>query len=244
MASKQVFPNKIEAGLPAEFHFSVENSQEAKPFITLVNENLNWFEHIHLSEQTENSFHTELTFPQAGKYYVYLHALDKENRGTVDKKEIWVEEAGDYRQDWKPDSDTEDKLVSQAGQSIPFEGEKFVSEIEGFTINLENGKDLKTHRTQGLEFTIFKDGVKVNENNLEPNPDIFAQLTMIGLHDKEYVILHPKNDQFSTVYAETYLETPGIYRIWLEFQLESDIHTADFTVQVEKNENNERESKI
>lgn len=204
------FPkDEIQAGNPIKLG--------APPFLLsknnrwiIVDENLRFFHSIHLEEQEEKGDSLEMVFPNSGTYHVYIPYLNDQGKDQVIHERVQVGGGEAF--------------------SPEIHEEKMVAEISGFTVNLENGKDIKTLRNQGLEFTIFKDGVKVNEDDLEPNPRIFAQLTMIRMEDKEWIHLHPGKDQFSTVYAEAFLEKPGMYRIWLEFNLTSEVYVADFTI--------------
>ena len=59
---------------------------------------------------------------------------------------------------------------------------------------------------------------------------------MIGLADKDFLHIHPVSDKRFSLFAETHIDKPGIYRIWVQFQISGKVHTADFTVKVEKGE--------
>src|SRR5690606_31952254 len=136
---------------------------------------------------------------------------------VVDKKEITVEGSPDNKANFSP---------------------KFVSVVDGYTVTLENGNDLKTNRSQSLEILVVKDGKKLSESDIQPYLAATAHIAMISKEDKDFLHIHPISDDRFPIYAETRIKKTGTYRIWVEFQTNGNVHTADFTVDVAEGENN------
>jgi hypothetical protein len=218
-------PQTIEAGTPATLAFAFkENGQnvplsishEMKLHLMVVNESLTWFRHIHPKEQADGSFVIAETFPNGGTYFLFSDYKPEGGAAALDKKEITVK--GD------PGSSTADFAP------------KFVSLADGYQVTLENGEDLKTSRTQALEISVQKDGKKLSENDIEPYLGATAHIAMISKEDKSFLHIHPVSDKRFPIYAQTHIKKEGVYRIWVEFQTNGKVHTADFTVKVAEGE--------
>lgn len=223
-------PQVIEAGTSAKLIFKFkENDQNApldiahemKVHLMVVDEDLTWFHHIHPKEQTDSTYIVSETFPKGGKYILFTDHKPQGAAQAVDKKEVTV----------KGNSD------SNKANFTP----KFVSVVNGYTATLENGNNLKTNKTQLLEISIEKDGKKLSENDIEPYLGATAHIAMIGKEDKEFLHIHPISDKRFPIYAETHINKQGIYRLWVEFQTNGKVHTADFTVNVLRGDEDHQE---
>lgn len=214
-------PHSIEAGTPAQLAFAFKEngkivpldiSHEKKVHLMVVDENLSWFRHIHPKERADGSYTINETFPNGGKYFLFTDFKPQGQQPALDKKEISVKGAS-------------------ANNNTDFSS-KFVSVVNGYTVTLENGNDLKTNRAQSLEISVEKDGKKLTESDIEQYLGATAHMAMIGKEDKDFLHIHPISDKPFPIYAETHIKNAGIYRIWVEFQTNGKVHTADFTVNV------------
>lgn len=217
-------PRAIEAGTPTKLTFVFQEndknvpldiSHEMKVHLMVVDENLTWFRHIHPEEQADGSYTIAETFPNGGKYILFSDFKPQGGASVVDKKEITVNGSADNKANFS---------------------NKFVSETDGYTVTLENGSDLKTNRSQALEISVVKDGKKLVESDIEQYLGATAHIAMISKEDKDFLHIHPVSDKRFPIYAETHIKKAGIYRIWVEFQTNGRVHTADFTVNVAEGE--------
>jgi hypothetical protein len=55
-----------------------------------------------------------------------------------------------------------------------------VSTVDGFTVTLLNGEDFKTNRNQGLQFSVEKDGKKLEEKDMQIYLGATAHIVMIS----------------------------------------------------------------
>lgn len=215
----------IEAGKPSTLSVSIMQNgkavdldvvHEMQVHMLVVNEGLTWFDHIHPEKQADGTYKVTETFPGGGKYLLFTDYKPTGAAQNVDRQEIEV-----------------------TGKSMPATGDdaaKLASVVDGYKVNLINGGSLKTNQDQALEFSIEKDGKQLKEADIEPYLGASAHIVMIGKQDKDFLHIHPvSNDRFP-VYAETSVEKPGIYRMWVQFKIDGKLHIADFTVNVSEGE--------
>ncbi|AQW91710.1 hypothetical protein [Elizabethkingia anophelis] len=214
-------PKITEAGKLSFFLISVTENDKNIPLevvhtmkmhLLLVNEELTWFDHIHPEEQTDGTYFVSETFPSAGKYLLFI--------------------------DYKPiggEATVETHTVEVQGKQLPGSPElqtKLVAAIDGYLVTLVNRNDLKTNRKQSLQFSVEKNGTRLQEKDMQPYLGATAHIVMINKADKDFLHIHPKSDYRFPIYAETYIEKAGLYRMWVQFKIDGEVRTADFTVVV------------
>lgn len=218
-------PQDIEAGIPVQLTLEFKEkgktvplaiSHEKKVHLMAVNEDLTWFRHIHPVEQTDSSYTLSETFPNGGNYFLFADFKPQGAASIVDKKEISVK------------GNTNNSKVDFSTQ--------LVFDVDGYTVTLENGNDFKTGRTQPLQISVEKEGKKLSESDIELYLGATAHIAMISKENKDFLHIHPLSSNQFPIYAQTQIEKPGIYRIWVEFQTNGKVHTATFTVNIIKGE--------
>ncbi|MGJ1196209.1 hypothetical protein ACR777_10870 [Sphingobacterium spiritivorum] len=212
-------PQVIEANKPAYFVISVTEDGKNVPLevvhtmkmhLLVVNEELTWFDHIHPEKQADGTYYVSETFPSAGKYLFFI----------------------DYKPVGLP-ANVNMKLVGVQGRQLrqrPERDEKLISDVDGYTVTLLNGNDLKTNMEQSLQFSIEKEGKILKEKDIETYLGANAHIVMISQQDKDFLHIHPMSDHRFPIYAETYIRKSGLYRMWVQFKIDGKVHTADFTV--------------
>jgi hypothetical protein len=113
---------------------------------------------------------------------------------------------------------------------------KLVSVIDGYTIILVNGKDLRTNTEQSLQFSIEKDSILLEGKDMQSYLGANAHIVMINKTDKDFLHIHPMSDNRFPIYAETYIKKAGLYRMWVQFKIDGKLHTTDFTVLVSESD--------
>lgn len=79
-----------------------------------------------------------------------------------------------------------------------------------------------------LSFTVRRDGRPVN-GKLEPYLGAKGHLVALRAGDLAYLHTHPDAGRLA---FEADLPTAGVYRLWVQFQLDGRVHTAAFTQEV------------
>lgn len=214
-------PQKIEAGKPNELSFSITKDDknvaldivhEKKIHLLIVNEELTWFDHIHPEAQKNGNYTVTETFPYSGKYLLYTDFKASNSTTTVNKQEIDV--AGNV-------------AANPANTK-----NKWVSKVDDYKVTLVNGNDFKTNRAQHFDIFIEKDGKFITAKDLQPYLGAVAHVIVIGKTDKDFLHVHPTSNEKYPIHGETRFEKDGVYRMWVEFQINGIVHKADFTVDV------------
>lgn len=214
-------PHTIEAGKPTQLTLAIkrsgqmvplEVSHEMKIHLMVVSEDLRWFHHIHPEEQPDGSYAITATFPNGGKYLLFADFKPSGAYQTLNRQEIEVQ--------GNPSANNEEL------------SNKWISKVDGFTVRLSNASDFKTGQTQHLEVSIEKDGKELMEKDLQQYLGASAHIVMIYKSDKEFLHIHPVSDSRFPVFAQTQIEKAGAYRMWVQFKIDGEVHTSDFTIDV------------
>lgn len=218
-------PDRIEAGKEAELAFTpkdksdstvvvkLQEAHKKKIHVIVVNEELTWFDHIH-AEPDKGAYKVTETFPAAGKYLVYADYKSTVGGLQTDRLEVNV----------KGNKNTSSHHKHQA---------KIKSETNGYSLSIPNGKHLTTGSVS-LPIILEKDGKKVERADIENYLGAVAHIILIRLDDKDFVHIHPESTEISPIHAHADISKPGLYRMWVQFQTNGKVHTADFTLNFEQ----------
>lgn len=90
----------------------------------------------------------------------------------------------------------------------------------------DRGLEVRLRRDGGrVAFDVVRDGRVVNDQ-LDPYLGAKGHLVTLRTGDLAYLHTHPDGDELA---FETELPSTGTYRMWVQFQLDGQIHTAAFT---------------
>jgi hypothetical protein len=100
-------------------------------------------------------------------------------------------------------------------------------------LSVQNGNNLKTGSVE-LPVILEKDGSKVERSDIENYLGAVAHIILIGQEDKDFIHIHPESSETSPIHAHAEITKPGVYRMWVQFQTNGQVHTADFTLNFEQ----------
>jgi hypothetical protein len=233
-------PEKLEAGKAATMSFTPQMVGNEKDPVALeevhtkkihligVSEDLSYFEHIHPEYQADGSYlikvldkgkaythgagHDETRFEHGGSYFFFADYLPSGGTHHVEKIALNVE--------------------GKVKSKVIFDQDKFVSMSDKYKVALTptEGK-LVSGSEVHITGVVTKDDKEVDMNAIENYLGAKAHMVVISLNEKEYLHVHPDvNGGKFELY--TTFKNPGIYRGWIQFQIEGKVHTVDFTFNV------------
>ncbi len=185
---------------------------EKKIHLIIVSSDLSWFSHVHPDYQASGSYDLPITLPAGGEYFFYADYMP--SGGTQQLEKFSLTASG------------------KAATAKVYAKAQLSSKVGGYEVKLAtaDGK-LLSGGTQHIAGTISKGGKTVDPNSLEDYLGAKAHVVVIGLQDKDYLHVHPEVEGDHLDLHATFAK-PGIYRGWLQFQMEGKVQIADFVLDV------------
>lgn len=211
-------PNPIEAGKPTQLSLAFSNGDTPAELETVheepihllaVSEDLSWFRHIHPKPQG-NAYIVSLAFPHGGDYLLYADYKPKGRQAAVEK--IPVEVKGARK------------------QPVSWDKPKLTSEADGYRVELVNAREITTGRETTLNISISKNGRAYKAEDLGLYLGAAAHIIVIGTTDKDLVHIHPGTGTDFPLTAHVTLDKPDLYRMWVQFNIDNKLITADFAI--------------
>ena len=186
----------------------------------------------------EKDLHLIVVRTDTAEFYHVHPVVDANGHWSID----WAwETAGTYKvlADFVPTELGEElalaRLVEVAGHHTPqpLPDHAMISEVDGYTVTLTG--DLVAGASSLVTATVERDGQPVLD--LEPYLGAYGHLVALRDGDLAYIHVHPDGKPGdgateSGPEVSFHIETPtvGIYRLFLDFQVDGEVRTADFTL--------------
>jgi hypothetical protein len=191
-----------------------EQAHEKELHLIVVRRDLAGFQHVHPTRSADGTWSVPLDLEKAGTYRVFA---DFEPAGLGRGLTLGTDLAvgGRYR---------------PAGLPEPAPADA----VDGFQVRL-GGTPAAGEETE-LTFTVTEDGAGVTD--LQPYLGAFGHLVSLRTGDLAFLHTHPAEDAHAgelggpQVRFATTFPTAGTYRLFLDFQVDGQVHTAQFTVEV------------
>ncbi len=185
--------------------FDVEHAK--KLHLVLARRDGSGFQHVHPEMAGDGTWSVPLTLPTAGSYRVFADFTPENGAKTTLGADIQV--AGAY----EPQQFTEDVREST---------------VDGYAVRL--GGDLTAGAESFVTTTITKDGQPVTD--LQPYLGANGHLVALRAADLAYLHVHPLAGYGAGPDVTFAVEVPtsGRYRLFLDFQHEGKVRTAEFTL--------------
>jgi len=223
-------PDIIEAGKQVVFSLTpqnankptepvpLDNSHSYEIHLTLVSNDLSWFDQRHPGLADLGSYEQAYTFKKGGVYTLFADYKPMGSKDTVQFKNIGVNGSS-----LKSVTYTEPKLTSTTG---PFQ----------VTLSPYEDDHFESLKWQSIKATITKDSSVIASNTLGDYLGGKGHMVLIGIKNKDFQHVYSSPDKADLVF-QVFFANPGLYRAWLQFQVENIIQTADFVIQVEQQNN-------
>ncbi|WP_030170462.1 hypothetical protein [Spirillospora albida] len=213
----------LKPGEKTDFRFSVDgpDGRPVTGFQTLhgkrlhliiARRDLSGFQHVHPEEVGGGVWSVQVTLPKAGAYRFFT---DVQPEGVKEQLTLGadVTATGDY-------------------EPAPLPKVEQVAKVDGYEVRLKG--DLVPGRTSRLVLSVSRNGAPVTD--LEPYLEAFGHLVALRNGDLAYLHVHPDGEPGDgktrpgpdiTFFAE--VPSAGAYRLYLDFQHEGKVRTAEFT---------------
>ncbi|MEV4117191.1 hypothetical protein [Nonomuraea sp. NPDC049695] len=213
----------IKPGEPTDYRFTVTGpdgrpvtdyqvEHDKKLHFIVVSRDLGNFQHVHPTEAGDGVWSVKLTLPSAGTYRAFADFAPTGGSALTLGTDVLV--AGDY----------EPKALPQVSRT---------AKVDGYEVALDG--DLTPGQASKLTLKVSKDGKPVTD--LQPYLGAYGHLVALRAKDLAYLHVHPdgapgdgktKAGPEIVFYAE--VPSTGDYRLFLDFQHEGKVRTADFTL--------------
>jgi hypothetical protein len=232
-------PAAVKAGQPATLFFTVRHPGTSalitqyelvheKPYhLFIVSNDMEFFEHIHPTQQRDGRWAMEVTLPKPGDYRVLSDFLP--TGGSPQFVGRTLETAG-FAGD----------LASQQPHLQP--DTIFTKTVGSITAHLELEPSTLVEGQYGhLMFTLSDAKTGRLVTDLQPYLGAFGHALILSEDMRDYVHSHPfegpdsdisKGAGGPTVTFEGYMPRAGKYRAWSQFQRNGEVVTVPFTVNV------------
>jgi hypothetical protein len=192
-----------------------EEAHEKDLHLIVARRDLSGFQHVHPTlDPQDGTWSVPLTFEDAGDYRVFA---DFSPAG---------DEAG-------PLTLGADVAVAGAYEPEPLPTPTRETTVDGYTVALEG--DLAAGADSELTLSVSRDGQPVTD--LQPYLGAYGHLVALRAGDLAYLHVHPEGSPGDGQTASgpgitfhTQAPSAGAYRLYLDFQHNGTVHTAEFTV--------------
>ncbi|MEP6661634.1 MAG: hypothetical protein ABJD24_17095 [Acidimicrobiales bacterium] len=189
--------------------------EQTKPLhLIVVRSDLTGYQHLHPTEAPDGMWSVPVTFPNGGTW-----------RAIADFTPI----AGGANQARTVLGDNVNVAGEGTDQALP--GPSKTADVDGYAVTMTG--DLGAGEELPLTFSITKAGQPVD--TLEPYLGAFGHLVALRRDDLAYTHLHPSAEALPgsmagpTVDFVASVPSMATYRLFLQFQVDGKVHTAEFT---------------
>ncbi|MEU3271985.1 hypothetical protein ABZ639_14130 [Saccharomonospora sp. NPDC006951] len=184
-----------------------ETEHEKKMHLIVVRRDTSGFQHVHPTMDAEGTWTVPLDIEDAGSYRAFADFVPEGGEATTLGVDLAA--AGDFEpREYQPSR---------------------VASVEGYEVRLDG--ELVAGKSTLVTLTVSKDGRPVTD--LQPYLGADGHLVALREGDLAYLHVHPGDDPSGGPEITFHTEVPsaGTYRLFLDFQHEGTVRTAEFTVE-------------
>ncbi|GAB3399241.1 hypothetical protein [Flindersiella endophytica] len=213
----------VQPGRQVPFRFTITGTDgkpltrfalahEKRLHLIVVRRDLSGFQHLHPTMAANGEWSVPLTLAEPGAYRVYA---DFQPAGAEDGLTLGT-----------------DVFAPGSFQPKPLPAEQHTTTVDGYVVTIQG--HLEPGKSSKLTLSVSKDGKPVT--NLQPYLGAYGHLVALRDGDLAYLHVHPDGEPGDgktkagpgvTFFAE--VPSSGAYRLYLDFQHEDTVRTAEFT---------------
>ncbi len=169
----------------------------------VVRRDMTDFQHLHPTESRDGTWRTPLTLHEPGSYRVFA----------------------DFAVDGKPHTLADDLSTNGAVTWQPLPKPSRIATTDGFKVRLTEGPST-AGKESSLKFVVTR-----NSHRLQTQDYLGAKGHLVALRqgDLAFLHVHPAPD---TLDFDADFPSAGHYRLFLQFKINGQVHTAEFTQEV------------
>ncbi|MEB2278232.1 hypothetical protein LAV82_30050 [Bacillus sp. ILBB4] len=194
-----------------------EVNHEKKMHLIVASKDLSKYQHIHPTYKGKGVFTVPVTFTQGGSFQLIADFVPKGQSDTVQMHTVSVK--GNTP---APVSLTPDK--------------KLVKTVNGNQVSLKIDSQLKANQETMLNFHFEDAQTKQPIQDLQPYLGAVGHVVILNQDATKYLHVHPMDERIkgSNAMFHTTFPSPGVYKIWGEFQRSNKVFVVPFVVEVSK----------
>lgn len=190
--------------------FTPEHDKELH--LIVVSRDTMWFRHVHPERDADGTWSVDWTWPAGGSFRVFADFVPAGHDGGITLGRD-VDVAGTYDPEPVPPATT-------------------TTTVDDYEVALDG--DLVAGSSSEVVLTVRRDGRTVTD--LEPYLGAYGHLVAIRVGDLAYLHVHPSEpaadgEPGHELTFSVQVPSTGTYRLFLDFQHEGTVHTAEFTVE-------------
>ena len=198
---------------------TLETNHERKVHMIIVSEDLEYFNHIHPTNENNGHYSVDFNIPFGGRYKLFAEYKPKGNDKITDVFDFIAAGVN------KPDE-------VYKSQKTFFSGNEY-------SVKLLNAENLLAGKENMIITEFYKDGEKLKITGLENYLGEKAHAVAISIKDKNFMHVHPMVMK-GELNLNLNFDKPELYRLWLQFKINGVVYTADFVVKAIESDQKEK----
>lgn len=187
----------------------LETIHEKEAHIIIVSDDLEYFIHVHPENDRNGKYSVKINLPFGGKYELFIEYKPLGSNKITDRFNLLIE-------------------GTEKSKAV-FKSERYSFVDQNLSVILHPAEDLFSGKEIQIPVAILKGGKELNAANFDNYLGEKAHAVLIGITNFDFLHVHPMvmNNQLN---LHMNIVESGYYRLWLQFQIDGKLYTADFVL--------------